>query len=611
MRKLLLLITLICFNFSFSQNKIIDSLRTEIVNYKANDTVKIQKLLYFAKRIQRANYKEAETKLQEALLLSKELKSKKLESLSLTGLARVNLQRGKLTEAMEFGINSKKIADSLQNKTLIQEANVQLLSAYSNNMNYDQAKELAKENYNISKLNPNSRGHFRNLYYYAEAERMSKNFEGAEKRFKEGIELSKKANNKAGEYAFKTPLASLYKDHRKFDKAELVIDDIINYYEANNKARLAGPYFSKATLYSMQFKHQEAEPWYLKSLKIYEAQGNLFWKKRIAQILYVNYSIQQKNQLADSINKVYIAARDSIDSKEKKQIIEDVRIKYETDKIEQEKNYAKLESSKNRNLFIGSVIIGVLILMASLFYLGRIKAKKKAEVIALELKETQKRLALEKQYRDAELKALKAQMNPHFIFNALNSIQEYIVLNQKSLASDYLGKFADLIRNYLNYSDTGLISIPEEVHNLNLYLELEKLRFEDELSYSFNVEGKVNSELIKIPTMLIQPYIENALKHGLLHKRDNRILSVSISQYSSSLVQCIIEDNGVGRKKSEEIKSRLKPNHKSFALNANTQRLDLLNYGKERKIGVEIIDLMENDGPKGTKVILTIPIIKS
>ncbi len=611
MRKLLLLITLICFNFSFSQNKIIDSLRTEIVNYKENDTIKIQKLLAFAKRIQRTNYKEAETKLQEALFLSKELKSKKFESLSLTGLARVNLQRGKLTEAMEFGINSKKIADSLQNKTLIQEANVQLLSAYSNNMNYDQAKDLAAENYNISKSNPNSRGHFRNLYYYAEAERMNKDFEGAEKRYIEGIELSKKANNKEIEYIFKTPLASLYKDHRKFNKAESVIDDIIKYYETNNKARLAGPYFSKATLYSMQFKHKEAEPWYLKSLKIYESQGNLFWKKRITQILYVNYSIQQKNQLADSINKVYIAARDSIDSKEKKQIIEDVRIKYETDKIEQEKNYAKLESSKNRNLFIGSVIIGILILIASLFYLGRIKARKKAEVIALELKETQKRLALEKQYRDAELKALKAQMNPHFIFNALNSIQEYIVLNKKSLASDYLGKFADLIRNYLHYSDTGFISIPEEVHNLNLYLELEKLRFEDELSYSFDVEEKANFELIKIPTMLIQPYVENALKHGLLHKKDNRKLNISISKLSSSLVQCIIEDNGVGRKKSEEIKSRLKPNHKSFALDANTQRLDLLNYGKERKIGIEIIDLMENHEPKGTKVILTIPIIKS
>ena len=611
MRKLLLLFTFICFNFSYSQNKLIDSLRTEIANYKTEDTLKVQKLLSFAKRIQRANYKEAEEKLQEALLLSKQLKSKKLESSSLTGLARLYLQRGKLTEAMELGINSKKIADSLQNNTLIQEANVQLLTAYSNNKNYEQAKALAEENYNLSKSKPSSRSHFRNLYYYAEAERMSKNFVGAEKRFKEGIEITQKVKNKGGEYAFKSSLASLYKDHRKFDKAKLVIDDIINFYETNNKARLAGPYFSKATMYSMQFKHQEAEPWYLKSLKIYENQGNLFWKKRIAQILYVNYSIQQKNKLADSINKIYIAARDSIDSKEKKQIIEDVRIKYETDKIEQEKNYAELESSKNRNLFIGSVIIGVLILIASLFYLSRMKAKKKAEVIALELKETQKRLALEKQYRDSELKALKAQMNPHFIFNALNSIQEYIVLNQKSLASDYLGKFADLIRNYLNYSDTGLISIPEEVHNLNLYLELEKLRFEDELDYYFHVDGKVNSELIKIPTMLIQPYIENALKHGLLHKKNNRKLNVSISHVSDVVVQCIVEDNGVGRKKSEEIKSRLKPNHKSFALNANTQRLDLLNYGKERKIGVEIIDLIESEEPKGTRVILTIPIIKS
>jgi two-component system LytT family sensor kinase len=99
---------------------------------------------------------------------------------------------------------------------------------------------------------------------------------------------------------------------------------------------------------------------------------------------------------------------------------------------------------------------------------SRIKAKKKAEIIILELHETQKRLALEKQYRDSELKALKAQMNPHFIFNALNSIQEYIILNKKNLAGDYLGKFADLMRKYLQHSDSGTLTIHDKIESLEM-----------------------------------------------------------------------------------------------------------------------------------------------
>ncbi len=200
-------------------------------------------------------------------------------------------------------------------------------------------------------------------------------------------------------------------------------------------------------------------------------------------------------------------------------------------------------------------------------------------------------------------------MNPHFIFNALNSIQDYIVLNQKNLASDYLGKFADLIRNYLHFSDTGEISIKEEVHNLNLYLELEKLRFEDVLTYSFTVDEKLNSDTIKIPTMLIQPYVENALKHGLLHKRKDRILSISITKKSDKVIECIVEDNGVGREKSKEIKSKNQQQHQSFASTATSQRLELLNFGKNKKIGVNIIDLIEEKKALGTKVVLTIPVI--
>lgn len=317
------------------------------------------------------------------------------------------------------------------------------------------------------------------------------------------------------------------------------------------------------------------------------------------------------------VYKLFNQFKDSLFRKEQVNRISRMKIKYETDqiitqkeKVEQQVIISELENKKNRSLFIGSAVIAGLILLSSLFYFERIKAKKKAELIAIELKETQKRLAIEKQYRDSELKALKAQMNPHFIFNALNSIQDYIVLNQKNLASDYLGKFADLIRNYLHFSDTGFISIPDEVHNLSLYLELEKLRFEEVLEYVFQVDDNANFEAINIPTMLIQPYVENALKHGLLHKKDNRKLIISISKISDKVIECVIEDNGIGREKSREINQKRETQHKSFALKATTERLDLLNYGREKKIGVEIIDLKENNQTTGTKVILKIPILK-
>ncbi len=364
-------------------------------------------------------------------------------------------------------------------------------------------------------------------------------------------------------------------------------------------------------------KYKEAEPYLLKT--------NAFFQKNDRTVLADSYFVlselyegKKDFKKALSYYKKREVIRDSVIGIEKQKAIVDIEIKYETEKTKREKEaaeqqvlIAKLESNKNRNLFLGSIVIAGLLLLASLFYFGRLKAKKKAQLIAVELQETQKRLAIEKQYKDSELKALKAQMNPHFIFNALNSIQDYIVLNQKNLASDYLGKFADLIRNYLHFSDTSFISIPDEVHNLNLYLELEKLRFEEELSYSIQVDNNANSEMLNIPTMLIQPYVENALKHGLLHKKDNRKLHISVSKVSDKLIECVIEDNGVGREKSKEINQKREAQHKSFALKATTERLDLLNYGKDKKIGVEIIDLKDDDKATGTKVILTIPILNT
>ncbi|WP_034061346.1 sensor histidine kinase [Lacinutrix jangbogonensis] len=246
------------------------------------------------------------------------------------------------------------------------------------------------------------------------------------------------------------------------------------------------------------------------------------------------------------------------------------------------------------------------IAIVSVFYRRQMRLKE------AEKNKLLKQLEVDKELTNLKLENLRSQMNPHFVFNALNSIQEYILSNQKGLAADYLGKFADLIRTYLEHSSKGQISLEEEVHTLNMYLELEKLRFEDSLNYTIEISNTIDPETINIPTMLIQPYAENALKHGLFHKKENRKLTILISRISNNAIQCIVEDNGVGRKRSNEINKKRAANHKSFALKATTERLDLLNYGNEKKIGVSIIDLLDtNNQPTGTRIVLKIPILKA
>ena len=242
-------------------------------------------------------------------------------------------------------------------------------------------------------------------------------------------------------------------------------------------------------------------------------------------------------------------------------------------------------------------------------------------VVMARLQQIQKENKFDNDIRESQLSALKAQMNPHFIFNALNSIQEFILLNEKRLANQFLGKFADLMRLTLDMSNKKTISLTDEIKILNLYLELEKLRFED-LEYVFEIDKNINTDEISLPAMLIQPYIENALKHGLLHKIGERKLFVRffwVEKLSKKNIQdtenqqnkvfcCEIEDNGVGRERSAILQKNRPDKHQSFAMSATQKRLELLNHARKNTIFLEIKDLKDAQNQAiGTKIILHIP----
>lgn len=215
--------------------------------------------------------------------------------------------------------------------------------------------------------------------------------------------------------------------------------------------------------------------------------------------------------------------------------------------------------------------------------------------------------------RRSQLTALKTQMNPHFIFNALNSIQHYIAFNDAQNANRYLSKFSNLIRATLNMSDQDEITLAQEIDALRLYLELEAMRFEDDFTYKLQIDPSLTPETVRIPSMLIQPYIENAIKHGLLHRAGGRLLNITFKhQVSDDILICEVEDNGIGRARSAELKKQKNSivAHNSRGMSLTEQRLNLLNAARRHKLGVSIEDLYdENNVALGTKVRIVIPIL--
>ncbi|MBL1280548.1 MAG: histidine kinase [Fluviicola sp.] len=203
----------------------------------------------------------------------------------------------------------------------------------------------------------------------------------------------------------------------------------------------------------------------------------------------------------------------------------------------------------------------------------------------------------------SKLTAIQSQMNPHFIFNSLNSIQDLVLKGDIDNSYTFITKFSNLVRRTLNYSDKDFIEFEQEIKLIELYLSLEKLRFKDNLNYTIDFEGV---EDILVPPMLVQPFIENALVHGLLHKGGLKKLSVKFILEETLI--CEITDNGIGREKAKEIKIRQRSKHESFAVNAITKRFEILGRSFKHELGFEYEDLKKDGVVIGTKVILKIPI---
>lgn len=212
-----------------------------------------------------------------------------------------------------------------------------------------------------------------------------------------------------------------------------------------------------------------------------------------------------------------------------------------------------------------------------------------------------------------QLKALRAQMNPHFIYNALNAIQHFISSDQNKDAAKYLAKFALLMRKSLDYSDVDKISLEEEIEFIRNYLDInKKLRFDDQMSFDIDVDDSLEEDLLGVPSMIIQPYVENAIEHGIRMKEGKGRISISFNALDAHHIQCNIEDNGIGRKAASAYKA--KQEHLAQVESKGTaiteERLQLINKTISRSLNVRTTDLYDNEGKaRGTRVEIKIPLI--
>lgn len=306
----------------------------------------------------------------------------------------------------------------------------------------------------------------------------------------------------------------------------------------------------------------------------------------------------------------FFQLKDSIYGVEKDKNLRELSTRYETEKKEsliqsltQEKQITQLQSERKTTLLYGTII--AVLLAAALGYVlfNRYHIQQQNKRLVDKIKH-------EQALNQSMLTSIKSQMNPHFIFNALNTIQNFIYANDKLQAAGYLGKFSELIRLVLDHSSKSAIALEEELRFLGLYLELEKMRLDNKVDVRLDMElVEDNMDEIMMPPMIVQPYVENAFKHGLLHKKEDRQIRIRVRAHEQDAVLIWeIEDNGVGREAAAGYQTQRQPNHQSFASSATQKRLELLNEGRSNAIAVRFEDKKDDQGRAlGTKVIIEIP----
>lgn len=305
--------------------------------------------------------------------------------------------------------------------------------------------------------------------------------------------------------------------------------------------------------------------------------------------------------------RIYRSASDSIfsENNQKSMMVNESEWTIKNKELEN-KNLKQVMASQKRQIAFSNILlflIGVGFLLAAFvtFLLYKsFQAKKLKDVSQYKQK-----------IAETEMQALQAQMNPHFFFNSLNSIENFIMQNEKKLASDYLNKFARFIRSILDSSINDLIAVNKDLESLQLYIDLERLRFNNKFTYHCEADPELLDGEYHVPALLVQPFLENAINHGIgPSERTDLKICLKVHLYQN-MIHYIIEDNGIGRGQSKLYNELNKPFHKSVGMKLTQDRINIFNQSSVSSESVKITDLFDEEkNPAGTRIEFALKVLK-
>ena len=422
-------------------------------------------------------------------------------------------------------------------------------------------------------------------------------------------------------------LTDLFLTQKKFDSVITYGRQAIMFFKKGDfKTALLPLLKTLATAYKEKAQYSRALYYSNQLVEMAQHSGARRFERDGYKLLWQIYSARNNLKFADDFHLKYLVLNDSLEMDKyisqtaAWQVINERNIhdlKFENQLILNEaRNKAKIQSINNEKkaqlkVFIAalSLISLIAVLILRNYWLKRKRDQlqlmmMEANLLLEKQKKEQDIVRLQQQKKDLKMQALRAQMNPHFIFNCLSSINRYILINKTDEASDYLTKFSRLIRMALQSSEKSLINLENELESLRLYLDLERLRFKNSFNYSIRFINEIELSTVCIPPMLMQPFVENAIWHGLMHKQGTGYLDITFST-EEKILTCIITDDGIGRNKAAIIKSKSAEKNKSLGVKITSERLELLSRNKDEEAAFKIEDLTDNEGNAlGTKVVL-------
>jgi len=482
-------------------------------------------------------------------------------------------------------------ADPKNNYTVVGKGNLGIL--YISLKEFDKALPLLEENVRILRKNNNVVGLGINLTALAKAYVGKKQNQKALSAATEGLTILKQNQRRWFMVSSFEVLADIYQNLGKYDSA---------FYYLRMHTSLKDSMLSRQFYWRLNtLKKQSEENKKTSQINLLEKDNLLKAQQLQQQFLLSEQNVAQLT-LLDKDNEI----------KEQQLLIKDQSLKEQTLLKEQKESQLTLSDKENKlkderlnqQAFIRNALLGglLLFLLLGVFIFRNLSLKRKNEKLAIKKEQAE----LQKNFAELEMQALRAQMSPHFIFNCLNSINRFIFMNETKTASDYLTRFSRLIRMVLLHSQKKLVPLEDELEMLKLYLDMERLRFKNAFDYHITTTNAVETSAVFIPPLLLQPFCENAIWHGLMHKDGQGHLNIEINE-TGGVLNCTITDDGVGREKAEEFKSKSAEKEKSLGLKITKERLSLLNQGTTGGTYYEIEDVRNEQGEiAGTKVELKI-----